>query len=313
MIFATPTGTRDILGDELRELRAITDALRTVYENRGYGEVRTPAIERDDVLRTGAGDIEPGYRVIDDHGNVMALRPDMTVPIARVAATRFAGAEPPLRFSYLDNVYRAVNPQRGEARELLQSGIELFGPGAPDGTIEVLSLLCEALSATGLRDFRIAAGSAALFPRLLAAHGVPDDARPELLSALASGDFVRFQAEVGDRGLAQELIELARLRGDIGVLDRLPGDAAAGLRTVLESAGAAVRERVVVDLGLNRGFGYYTGAVFEVLHPANGSTLGGGGRYDDLAARFGRALPAAGFALDVEQLHGALIAEEHSR
>lgn len=310
MIFATPTGTRDVLGDELRELRAITGALRDVYEARGYGEVRTPAIELDDVLRIGAGDIDPGYRVIDDHGNVMALRPDMTVPIARVAATRFAGAEPPLRFSYLENVYRAVNPHRGEARELLQSGVELFGPGAPDGTTEVLAVLCEAIVATGLTEFRVAVGSAAVFPRLLGSHGVPEEARPALLAALAVGDFVRFEAEVGDRGLAQELIALARLRGDIDVLEQLPGDEAGGLATVLQSVDDAVRERIVVDLGLNRGFGYYTGAVFEVLHPAAGAALGGGGRYDELAGRFGRAMPAAGFAIDVQQLHNALIAEE---
>ena len=76
-MYQTPTGTRDVLHDELRELRAITDALRAVYEDRGYGEVRTPAIEFEDVLRRGATGVEPGYRVFDDHGNVMALRPDM--------------------------------------------------------------------------------------------------------------------------------------------------------------------------------------------------------------------------------------------
>lgn len=309
-MYATPTGTRDVLHDELRELRQITDALRTVYETRGYGEVRTPAIEFDDVLRRGAGDVAPGYRVFDDHGNVMALRPDMTVPIARLGATRFAAADPPLRFSYLAHVYRGVTPHRGEAREIQQSGIELLGAGAPTGTVEVLSVLCQALDAAGLREFQIAVGSAAIFPRLLDTMAVPVEKRPELLAALGAGDFVTLRRAVGDAGLANELLQIPRLRGSAAVLDQLPGNEGAGLRQVLEGLDSSVRDRVVVDLGLVRGFGYYTGAVFDVLHPALGAPIGGGGRYDELVGRFGRELPAVGFALEVDQLHNAVMAEE---
>lgn len=309
-MYATPTGTRDVLHDELRELRQINDALRAVYEARGYGEVRTPAIEFDDVLRHGAGDVTPGYRVFDDHGNVMALRPDMTVPIARLAATRFATSEPPLRFSYLAHVYRGVTPHRGEAREIQQSGIELLGVPLPGGTVEVLSVLCQALDATGLRGYQIALGSAAVYPRLLDTLAVPDDVRPILLAALGAGDFVTLRRAVGDAGLAQELLRIPRLRGGAAVLDELPGDEGAGLKQVLADLDPAVRDRVVVDLGLVRGFGYYTGAVFDVLHGALGAPIGGGGRYDDLVGRFGRDMPAVGFALEVDQLHSALMAEE---
>lgn len=308
MMYATPTGTRDVLHSELRELRAITDALRDAYEARGYGEVRTPAIEFDSVLRGSS--IEPGYRVIDDHGNVMALRPDMTVPIARLGATRFAGVEPPLRFSYLAHVYRSVRPHRGETRELLQSGIELLGAAGPDGTAEVLSVLCAALDAAGLRDYRIALGSAAVYPRVLAALGVGEEVGPALLGALAAGDFVRLSELASDNGLSEELVAVSRMRGGREILDGVPGDAAGALRGVLDAADAAVRDRVVVDLGLTRNLGYYTGAVFDVLHPSLGSPIGGGGRYDDLVGRFGRDMPAAGFAIEVDQLHSALMAEE---
>jgi ATP phosphoribosyltransferase regulatory subunit len=310
-MYATPTGTRDVLHDELRELRQITDALRRVYEDRGYGEVRTPAIEFDDVLRRGAGDVAPGYRVFDDHGNVMALRPDMTVPIARLGATRFANAEVPLRFSYLAHVYRGVRPHRGETREIQQSGIELLGAGAPEGTIEVLSVMAQALDAVGLRDYQIAIGSAAVYPQLLETLDVPTELRPRLLDALVAGDFVTLRTEIGDAGLASELLRIPRLRGTDAVIDQLPGDEGAGLRNVVTDLPDALRQRVVVDLGLVRGFGYYTGAVFDVLHPALGSPVGGGGRYDDLVGRFGRELPAVGFALEVDQIHSALMAEEN--
>ncbi|HKE79530.1 MAG TPA: ATP phosphoribosyltransferase regulatory subunit, partial [Solirubrobacteraceae bacterium] len=97
-----------MLPDEMRELRTITDALRGVFERHGYGEVYTPAIEYESVLRTSVMGVQPAYRVVDDHGDVLALRADMTVPIARVVATRYQHAEPPLRFCYVAHAYRQV-------------------------------------------------------------------------------------------------------------------------------------------------------------------------------------------------------------
>src|SRR5689334_10518683 len=159
----------------MRELRAITDALRDVFEAEGYGEVWTPTLEYEEVLRRADMGTEPAYRVFDDHGAVLALRSDMTVPIARIVATRYAGAEPPLRFHYTAHAYRAVRPHRGQMREFLQSGIELVGEPAPGGTAEVLRILCRALDATGLQGYRIGLGDASLYPALLAAVGVGED------------------------------------------------------------------------------------------------------------------------------------------
>src|ERR671924_1378680 len=134
----------------MREVRAITEALRGVFEAEGYGEVYTPALEYESVLARGdMAAARPTYRLFDEHGDQLALRSDMTVPIARVAATRYAGEEPPLRFCYFAHAYRGVRPQRGQPREFLQAGIELVGAPAPDGTVEALSVLCRALDAVG--------------------------------------------------------------------------------------------------------------------------------------------------------------------
>ena len=117
----------------MRELRAITEAIRGVFDEHGYGEVWTPALEYEEVLERGRARraTAPVYRMFDEHGEVLTLRWDMTVPIARVVATRYATAEPPLRFCYFAHAYRDVRPQRGQPRELLQAGIELVGsPGA---------------------------------------------------------------------------------------------------------------------------------------------------------------------------------------
>ena len=185
MIHPIPSGTRDVLPDEMRELRAITEAMRGAFERHGYGEVYTPAIEYEEVLRQAPGGVLPAYRVFDDHGEVLALRADMTVPIARLVATRYPTADPPLRFCYVAHAYRAVRPHRGQMREFLQAGIELVGaPGAP-GTAEALTVLCHALDALGLRGYRVGLGDASLYPALMAAFDVPEEARERMLHELA--------------------------------------------------------------------------------------------------------------------------------
>jgi ATP phosphoribosyltransferase regulatory subunit len=318
MIYPIPSGTRDVLPDETREVRAITDTLRGVFERNGYGEVYTPALEYETVLARGdMAEAQPAYRVFDETGAALVLRSDMTVPIARVVATRYPTAEPPLRFCYFAHCYRGVRPQRGQPRELLQAGIELIGAPAPEGTAEALRVLCHALDATGLKDYRVGLGDASLFPALMASLRVPEAARDGLLEALVLRDFVGLEEKLAESGLAGEaaelLLEVCQRRGGPEVLADTPSEAdqaVMGMRDVHQLLEPAVAERVIFDLGLVRSIGYYTGAVFEVYDPALGAPIGGGGRYDDLLGRFGRKLPAVGFALGVDRLHIALAGEE---
>jgi ATP phosphoribosyltransferase regulatory subunit len=305
------------------EMRSITEALREVFVEHGYGEVYTPALEYEAVLaraEIAAPSQPPVYRVFDETGALLVLRSDMTVPIARVVATRYPQAPLPLRFCYLAHCYRVVSAQRGQPRELLQAGIELIGAPAPQGTAEALTVLCRALDATGLQGYRVGLGDASLFPALMAGMNVPEEVRSVLLEALAQRNFVELERRLGEAGLpapeAEILLSVPQRRGGPEALEGLPGPAAAaaaGMRAVHELVDPAVAERVIFDLGLVRSLGYYTGAVFEVYDPALGAPLGGGGRYDELLGRFGRSLPAVGFALGVDRLHIALAGEERGR
>ncbi len=326
MIHPIPSGTRDVLPDEMREMRAISESLRATFTRFGYGEVYTPALEYEATLARGgvegdpSGGARPAYRLFDENGEVLVLRSDMTVPIARVAATRYATAAPPLRFSYLAHAYRGVRPQRGQPREFLQAGIELIGSAAPEGTAEALTVLCAALDAAGLEGYRVGLGDAGLFPALLDSFAVPAEARPPVIDALVARDFVGLERAVAGLGLAQEpaqlLLSVPQRRGGDEVLEAPSGPVAEAVRRVgmvRDLLETSVGERIIFDLGLLRGPGYYTGAVFEVYDPALGAPLGGGGRYDELLGRFGRPLPAVGFALNVERLHIALTGEEHYR
>ena len=312
-----PSGTRDVLPDEMRELRALTDRVRAVFDRAGYGEVYTPALEYETPLPRWGRNPRPAYRMFDEQGQVLVLRSDMTVPIARLVATRYRNADPPLRFCYFAHAYRGVRPQRGQSRELLQAGVELIGSPAPEGTAEILTVLCDALDAAGLMTYRVGLGDASLYPALLDAVGVDAALHERILSELAAGDFVGVEREVAELDMASDeadlLLRVPQIRGGPDVLEGLAGPleaAATGLRAVHALLAPQLAERVIFDLGLVRSLGYYTGAVFQIYDPAYGVPIGSGGRYDELLASFGRPMPAVGFALNVERLHIALTGEE---
>jgi ATP phosphoribosyltransferase regulatory subunit len=323
-IHPTPPGTRDILPAEMRELRALEAALRDAFDQHGFGEVATPTIEYAEVLRQGDERYaNAAYRFFDERGDLLAMRSDMTIPIARLVATRLQSEEPPFRLSYIARAYRAVSPQRGQMREFTQAGVELIGAPAPEGTAEVVEVLNGALAVAGLNRAIVGLGDADMYSQLLAGLGVPDHARARILDRLAAHDLVGLEMEVDQvQGIGSEaratLLALPGMRGGREVLDRatdLGGEAVERatqrLRATYDALAArGVADRVRLDLGLLRDLGYYTGAILEVYDPALGHILGGGGRYDRLLGRFGRELPAAGFALYLERVHVAQTEEE---
>jgi ATP phosphoribosyltransferase regulatory subunit len=311
----------------MRELRKLRGALIDVFEERGYGEVATPTIEYDEVLARGGGRTAgSAYRLFDEGGELLALRSDMTVPIARLVAMRYADAELPLRLCYVANAFRAVRPQRGQMREFTQAGVELVGAPAPGGTVEVVEVLEAALDAAGLGRAVIGLGDADLYRQLLAEVGVEGEAREAVLGRLATHDLVGLEAELsalegitGDQ--CATCLALSQMRGGAEVLDEaraIGGEAVeratARIGETYEALAAqGVADRVQIDLGLLRDLGYYSGAILEVYDPALGHVLGGGGRYDGLLKRFGVDLPAAGFALYLERVHVAQLEEESRR
>jgi ATP phosphoribosyltransferase regulatory subunit len=324
MIHPIPPGSHDVLPEEMRELRRVQSELMRVFDERGYGEVSTPTIEYDEVLSRGDGRTAGGaYRFFDERGEMLALRSDMTVPIARLVATRLADAEGPLRLCYLAKAFRAVRPQRGQMREFTHAGVELIGAPGPEGTVEVIEVLEAALGAAGLPRAVIGLGDADLFRQLLSELEVEPEARGSILQRLATHDLVGLEAELAAvEGIGRERIEtclaLSQLRGGREALERAQelGGGAVERATArigetyaaLEERGAA--DRVQIDLGLLRDLGYYSGAILEVYDPALGYVIGGGGRYDGLLGRFGVDRPAAGFALYLERVHLAQMEEE---
>jgi ATP phosphoribosyltransferase regulatory subunit len=322
MNFPIPPGTRDVLPDEMRELHAVMDGLRESLEQAGYGEVRTPTVEYEEVLRQGDAQVAgAGWKLFDGQGNLLVLRSDMTIPIARLVGTRFADVDEALRLSYSGQAFRSVTRGSGQLTEFLQVGAELIGVPGVEGDAEIVSLVIDALSSCGLRRHSVGLGDGALYRALLEAFEAPRDDADALMGSLMQRDLVGLESRVKAAGLPEALYVVPGLRGGAEVLDRaeeLMGEVAAtalielrGLHDELSRRGFG--ERLILDLGLVHELGYYTGAVFEVYDPAVGFALGGGGRYDTLMGRFGKPRPACGAALNVQNVHVAQAAEEKLR
>src|SRR3954470_17121142 len=209
MIHKLPPGTRDVLPDEMRELRALNTRILDTWQRAGYGEVWTPTLEFEDVMRKGderaAG---AGFRTFDDHGQVLTLRSDGTIPIARLVANRYEHVEEPLRLCYFAHAYRAVKVRSGQPREFLQGGLELIGVPAPAGDAEVIALTLEALEAAGLKRHRLGLGDAALYATLLDELEVPEPERADLLATLSRRDLVGVETRVRRLGLSEAAGEL---------------------------------------------------------------------------------------------------------
>src|SRR3954468_21466883 len=197
MSFPIPPGTRDVLPDEMRELRALMDGLRSSLQEAGYGEVRTPTVEYEEVLRQGdersAG---AGWRLFDAQGNLLVLRSDMTIPIARMVGTRFAAHEGPLRLSYSGQAYRSVTRGSGQLTEFFQVGAELIGVPGVEGDAEIVALVLDGLSGCGLRRHSVGLGVGAFHGALLRAIEVDDEDAAVLMASLRRRDLAGLDARV---------------------------------------------------------------------------------------------------------------------
>ena len=311
-----PVGVRDFLPEAAARRRAIAEALLAEFERWGYDRIITPAFEYLDVLQRGLGEgaraavlrfVEPAT------GEVVALRPDITPQVARIAATRLAGTRGPIRLCYEGSILRLAPGARGQ-RELIQAGVELIDAPSPSGDAEVLALADAALHAADLDEVTLEVGHVALLRGALASIEDPALAREieglvgrkdeQAVAQAASGRVpprVRRILQALPTLYGEPAAVLARAREL--PLDRAMKDALDELEHTLglvKAQGAAARLRV--DLGEVRGFAYYTGIRFAGFVPGVGDAVLLGGRYDDLIARYGRAARATGFAIDVESI-----------
>lgn len=309
----TPEGTRDLLFDESVARRTVEDKLRLMFEAYGYSEVITPGLEFYDVfaLKTRYFAQESMYKLSDAKGRLMVLRPDSTMPIARLAATRLKDEIYPLKLFYNQNIFR-INPKNsGRDDEITQSGIEIIGGDSKRADMEVLNLATEVLKTCAVNDFRLEIGDSAFFKALISKVTEDGDEIEEIRSYIENKNFPELKSALKKYPESNEtaaLEALPRLFGGAEVFDKAEDlfkgtdicsflDELKQVYKYLSDLG--ISDKITIDLGLVNKANYYTGIVFRGYIQGYGMSVLSGGRYDTLIGDFGLDIPATGFAVNI--------------
>ncbi|KAA8668681.1 ATP phosphoribosyltransferase regulatory subunit [Clostridium sp. HV4-5-A1G] len=318
-----PDGTKDILFEECSKKIDIENILRKTYVSSGFMEVKSPTLEFYDTFN-GNNSILPQekiYKLIDSQGRILALRADMTTPIARIAGTKLREVAHPLRLCYNSNVYRANESLKGKNSEITQSGIEIIGTDntAADAEVIITGIVC--LLNCGLKNFKVEIGHAKLFKALVDQLNIDDVEREKLRKSIdmknftALNEVLHTNEDKFNEDSFNILSELPRLFGGIETIERAYeltdnknaleclGDIGK-VYEIVKSIG--LQEYLSVDLGMVHHIDYYTGIIFRGYTHGFGGNILSGGRYDNLVGQFGDDEPATGFAIDVDGVIAAL-------
>ena len=307
----------DFVMEDMAHRRFMEAELMDEFGRFGFLPVETPVVEYAATFAQGIhqDDEERMYRMFDATGRTLALRPEMTAAVARLAATTLCDDPLPLRLCYWAKTYRAEGGRAHDRAEVTQAGVELLGVRGVEADAEVIAVMVSSLRRLGLREFRLAVGHSGYVQSML--RTLPDVLRAELRRALIEKDLVAYgRALVGGRGLVDEA-DLAKLSALPHVRGGAEAVAAAREAAMHDGARAAcdeldalwealcehgVHEFVRLDMGLYLHHEYYTGVVIEGYADLLGYPICFGGRYDRLLEQFGRPAPATGCVLHIERL-----------
>lgn len=307
----TPEGTRDLLFDECVAKRMIEETLRNTFIGYGYSEVVTPGLEFYDVFNGKSRYFpqENMYKLVDGKNRMMVIRPDSTMPIARLVATRLREEPLPLKLFYNQSIFM-VNPKNsGRDDEFAQSGIEIIGGERTAADYEALILALSALSACG-SESRLEIGESSIFRLLVAQLGIDSDDADNIQALIETKNYPALNDVLSayECEAADALRALPTLFGGPEVFAQAEkymiteelSSKLSSLRATYDALAATGIDEIRVDLGLVHKKNYYTGIIFRGYVEGYGSPVLSGGRYDNLIGDFGRDVPAVGFAVNVE-------------
>ncbi len=312
-----PYGTRDYLPGEARKKRIIENSLTNLFLAWGYQEVVTPTYEYLETFQAGAGceGLPETIKFFDKNNLTLALRSDMTTPLARLTASRLRGEKFPLRQCYLANVFRYEQAQAGRQCEFFQGGVELLGIPYAGGDAEVIALAIQSMKEAGLSVFQFSLGQVDFIHGIMQEAGIDDECQTKIKHYMITRNIVGLESLLASTELTkpeQEMIRMIpQLYGKQEILERAAKvvsntksrQALDNLQEIYDLLAAYdVEQYISFDLGLIRDFDYYTGMVFEGYTPGLGFPVCGGGRYDNLLAAFGFDCPATGFAVGIDRL-----------
>ncbi|WPC40809.1 ATP phosphoribosyltransferase regulatory subunit [Clostridium sp. JS66] len=318
-----PEGTKDTLFEECTRKVEIENILRKTYTCSGFLEVKSPTLEFYDVFSGESSTLaqEKMYKLFDNHGRILVLRPDMTTPIARIAATKLKEVTHPLRLCYTSNVYRVNESLNGKNSEITQSGIEIIGVKNLKADAEAIITGITALINCGVEDFKVELGHAEFFKAIIEDVNIDDEEKEKLRVYIENKNFTALSEFLDknrnsmNKDTLKILKELPKLFGNMDILDVVCTvtdnekalEAINDIKAVYEIIkDAGLGNYVSVDLGMVHYLNYYTGIIFRGYAEGVGGNILSGGRYDNLIKQFGEQQEATGFAVNVDSIISAL-------
>lgn len=316
----TPAGLTDILVKECELKFKIETAAREVFDRHGYHVVQPPMFEYYDVYDAAVTKAENMFKFFDNNGRMLALRPDLTTSVARIAATKPLG-ELPYRIAYSGSAFRNDETfSNDRRREFSQAGIELIGNGGTDADAEVIEIVIEALLKFGVKDFQIDMGHADYYKGLAEIAGLDPIVSDKLRANINDKDFVAIEGILDgidiDEKLKEVFMELPKMFGGIETAIAASKNSIIGekSRAALENLisvyeilkGKGLDKYISTDLGMVPNLDYYTGIIVKGFAKGVAFPICSGGRYDNLTEKFGKALPATGIAIGIERVMTAL-------
>lgn len=312
--FRIPKGMSDILFDECYQKRKIERILSSLYRELGYREVITPTVEYMDVYQNAEIDVDKSYKMVDGKGDIQLLRPDNTVPIARIVGNRLEKEKLPLKLFYNQNVFTLNKINYGKKDEMTQNGVELIGDNSIKSDIDIIITAIKAIKKCNMNDFILEIGHVGIFKELCKGINFKNEdfekvrefienknfaALNDLMSNYENNDYVialkKLPELFGSSETFEEAYNVLKNTSAVKYLDYIK-------RVYDIIIGLGYVGKVHIDLGLINEINYYTGIVFRCYADDFGDYFLSGGRYDNLIEKFGKSLPAIGFAIDIDFL-----------
>ncbi|MGM0841617.1 MAG: ATP phosphoribosyltransferase regulatory subunit [Bacillota bacterium] len=322
-MFEKPLGMRDTFPD----LYEIKDQTKKKMEQAmklwGYNFIETPSLEYYETVGEASAILDQQlFKLLDQQGHTLVLRPDMTAPIARIAASKLLKDEAPLRLAYSNSVFRAQQREGGRPAEFEQVGIECIGDDSVSADAEVIALMVSVLKEAGLENFKISIGHIGFVQELFTQIVGTEERADTLRRYLYEKNYVGYRRHVNELALSsidkQRLFRFLELRGSENVLGEahslLEGEKGLHALEQLKDLWSIlkdyeVEQYVKFDLSLVSHMSYYSGILFEVYGENVGFAIGNGGRYDKLLEKFGKNSGATGFGLRLDYVLEAMQVE----
>ena len=311
-----PEGTRDILFDKCSLKKEIENSIRNTYINSGFHQVETPTIEFYDVFDFKDNGIpqESMYKFFDAKGRILVLRPDYTIPVARVVASKVD--QLPMKFFYSGEVFKPSDSFSGKDSEITQAGVEIIGEGSIRSEIELILRAIEALENCGLDNFKIELGESNFYRKIIESIEI-DDMEKEKLTRLVRNkniglinEFLKKEGATLTKESKDLIRMLPELFGEIDILDKVSNYIPNSLQKDIDKLRAiydglkmlGYEKYISIDLGMVSNLNYYTGITIKGYVDNFGEEILSGGRYDKVFCEFGEKTPAAGLAFNINNI-----------